>query len=58
LKSLLEIITLVPLANNIGFDIEFILMVRSFMYIMNNIGHRIDPLGISSFYIPLSQKKV
>jgi len=50
--------TLVPSANNIGFDIEFILRGRSFIYIMNNIGPRIDPQGIPCFNIPLTEEKV
>jgi hypothetical protein len=35
--------TIVSSANNIGLDIEFILRGRSFTYIMNNTGPRIDP---------------
>ena len=32
-------------ANNISSDTEFILRGRSFIYIMNNKGPRIDPWG-------------
>ena len=46
---MLEIIILVSSANNIDFDIEFILRRRSFVYIMNNKSHRIDPWGKSMF---------
>jgi len=36
---------LVSSANNISSDTEFILRGRSFIYIMNNKGPRIDPWG-------------
>jgi hypothetical protein len=39
-KFLLEIMTLVSSATNIGCDTEFILRGRSFTYIMNNRGPR------------------
>jgi hypothetical protein len=42
-KCLLEIMTLVSLANNIGSDTEFIFRGRSFTYIMKNKGPRIEP---------------
>jgi len=49
--------TLLSLANNIGSDIELILRGRSFMYIMNNRGPRIDPWRKPNFSLPQSQKK-
>ena len=42
-KFLLEIMTLVSLANYIGSDIEFILSGRSVIHMMNNTGSRTDP---------------
>jgi hypothetical protein len=38
--------TIVSSANSISSDTEFIPKVRSFIYIMNNKGPRIDPWGI------------
>jgi hypothetical protein len=49
--------TLVSSSNNILSDTEFILRGRSFTYIMNNIGFRIDPWGTSYFIVPQSEKK-
>jgi hypothetical protein len=51
-------VTLVSSANNDGFDIEFILRGRSFIYLMNNRGPRFDPRGTSYFSIPQLEKKV
>ena len=51
-KLLLEIITLVSSTNNNGSGIEFILRGRSFTYIMNNRGPRIDPWGTPCFNVP------
>jgi hypothetical protein len=45
MKFLLEIMTLVPSANNIGSEIEFILRGRSFIYSMKNTGPINDPWG-------------
>jgi hypothetical protein len=42
---LLEIKTLVSSANIMGFDMLFIVGGRSFMYIINSKGPRIDPWG-------------
>ena len=56
-KFLLEIMALVSPANNTGSHTEFILRGRSFMYIMNNRGPRIDPLGAPCFNVPQAQKK-
>jgi len=44
-KFMRVITTLVLSFNNIGSDIEFILMSRSFVYSMNNRGPEIDPWG-------------
>ena len=49
--------TLVSSENNIGSDIEFILRGRSFIYIMNNRGHRIGPWGTPCFNVPQLEKK-
>jgi len=53
--------TLTTSANHIGSDIEFILRRRSYIYIyiyiMNNTGPRIDPLGTPRFNVPPSEKK-
>ena len=49
---LLYIMIVVLWANNIGCDTEFILRGRSFMYIMNNGGPRIDRWGTPCFSIP------
>ena len=49
--------TLVSSVNNIDSDTEFILMGRSFIYIMNNRGARIDPWGTPYFNVPHSEKK-
>jgi hypothetical protein len=47
---------IVSSANYIGSDTEFILRGRSFMYIMNNRGSRIDPLGAPCFIVTQSEK--
>jgi len=57
LKFLLEIMTLVSSANDVGSDTEFILRGRSFIYILNNSGPRIDPWGTSCFIVPQLEKK-
>jgi hypothetical protein len=58
-KFLLAITTLLPLANNIHSDAEFIFRRRPFIYIyiMNNTDPRIDPWGIPCFSVPQSEKK-
>jgi len=48
--------TLVSSANNIGSDTEFILMGRSFIYIMNNGDPTIDTWGAPFFKLPQSEK--
>ena len=40
-----------------GSDTEFILSGRSFIYIMNDRNHRIDPWLLSCFSIYQSEKK-
>jgi len=55
-KFIRVIITLVLSFNNIGSDIEFILMGRSFIYIMDNRGPGIDPWGTSCFIVPQYEK--
>ena len=57
-KFLLEITTLVSLANNTGSETEFTLMGRSFIYIMNKGGPEIDPWETPFFKVPQSEKKV
>jgi hypothetical protein len=57
-KFLLDIMTLESPANNIGCDIEMILGGRSFIYIMNCRGRRIDAWGTTCFIVPQSQKKI
>jgi len=49
--------TLVSSANDVGSDTEFILRGRSFIYILNNSGPRIDPWGTSCFIVPQLEKK-
>jgi hypothetical protein len=49
--------TLVSLANIIGYDTEFTLRGKLFIHIMNNRGSRIDPLGTPCFNVPQSEKK-
>jgi len=49
-------LTLVSSASNIGSDTEFIHRGRSFINIMNNRGHRIDPWGTHVSVLP-SQRK-
>ena len=49
--------TLVSSANSIGSFTEFILRGRSFTYIMNNRGPRIDHWVPSCFCVPQSKKK-
>jgi hypothetical protein len=53
LKLMLEIMTPVSSANNIGSDIVFIIRRRSFIYIMNNRG----PWGTAYFNVVHSDKK-
>jgi hypothetical protein len=53
LKFLLEIMILVSPANNIGSDTEFVLRGRSFIYVMNNRGHRIDLCKTPCFNVGL-----
>jgi hypothetical protein len=55
LKFLLEIVTLVSSANNIVFNTEFIFRGRSFIYVLNNTGPRIDPWGTPCFNIPQTE---
>jgi hypothetical protein len=50
--------TLVSSENNIGFNIEFILRGRSFIYTMNNRGHRIGPWGTPCFNVSQLEKKI
>jgi hypothetical protein len=50
--------TLVASTNNIGPHTEFILRGRSFIYIMNNRGPRIDPWGTPCFIVPQAEKKI
>jgi len=45
MRFLLEIMTLVPSANNTGSETEFILRGRPFIYSMNNTGPINDPWG-------------
>jgi hypothetical protein len=47
--------TLISLANNIGYDIEFIPRGRPNIY-MNNRGPRIDPWGTPCFTVLQSEK--
>jgi hypothetical protein len=56
-KFLPVTMTLVSSANKIVSDTEFILRGRSFVYIMNNRGHRIDPRGTRCVIVPQSEKK-
>ena len=44
-------------ANNTGSHIEFILRGRSFLYIMNNGGPRIDSWGTPYFTVPKLEKQ-
>jgi hypothetical protein len=55
-KCLLEIMTLA--ANNLGSDTECIPKGRSFIYIMNNRGHKINPWETPCFSLPHSEKKI
>jgi hypothetical protein len=48
--------TLVSSTSNNVSDIEFILGERSFIYIRNNKGPRIDPWGTPCFSVPQSEK--
>ena len=57
LKFLLDIMTLVSLANIIGYDTEFILRGKLFIHIMNNRGPRIDPWGTQRFNVTQLEKK-
>ena len=43
--------TLGLIANNINSDKDFILRGKSFVYIMTNKGHGIDPWGIPCFNV-------
>ena len=58
LKFLLEIMTLVSSANNNGSHIQFILKGRSFIYIMNYTGPRIDHWGTPCFNVTQSEKNM
>jgi hypothetical protein len=49
---------IVSSANSIDSDIEFLLRGRSFIYVMNNRGPRIDPYGTPCFSVPQSEKKL
>jgi len=53
---LLEIMTQLSPANNAYSDIEFILRGRSFIYIMNKRGTRIDPWGTPCCNVPQAEK--
>jgi hypothetical protein len=54
---MLEIMTTVSSANNIGSDTEFILRGRKVIYVMNNTGPRIDPWLIPMFQCtPVTEK--
>jgi hypothetical protein len=44
-------------ANKIGSAKEFIFSRRSFIYIVNSKGPRIDPWGTSCFNVPQSEKQ-
>jgi hypothetical protein len=55
---LLEIITLVSSANNIGSEGEFILKGTSFLYTKNNTGPRIEPWRTPSFTIRQSEEEM
>jgi hypothetical protein len=48
---------LVSSANKIGFAKKFILSGRSFIYIINSKGPRIDPWGTPCFNVPQSEKE-
>jgi hypothetical protein len=50
--------TLVSSANNIGCGIEFIVRGRSFIYIMNNRGTKIDWWGTLCFNALQPEKKI
>lgn len=50
--------TLLSSSNNVGIDMQFILRGRSFKYIMNNRGSRIDPWENSCFIVPQSDKMI
>jgi len=43
-------------ANNIVSKTKFILRGRSFIYVMNNRGPRIDPWGTPAFSVPQAEK--
>jgi hypothetical protein len=55
-KFLLEIMTLVSSANNIGCDTELILEGMSVIHIMNNSGPGTDPWGTSCFNVTHTKK--
>jgi len=57
-KFLLEILTLVSLANNIGSDTEFIFRGRSIIHTMNNLGPGIDPWGTPCFNVTQFREKI
>ena len=48
--------TLVSSANNNDSDTQFFLRGRSFIYIMNNRGPRIDPQRTPCFNVPQADK--
>jgi hypothetical protein len=54
-KFLLEIMTLVSLANNTVSNTEFTFRGRSFIYIINNTGPRIDPWETQCFNVPQTE---
>jgi hypothetical protein len=58
LKFLLHITTLVSAASIIGSDTVFIVVGRSFTYIMNSKRPRIDPWGTLCCIIPKFQKNL
>jgi hypothetical protein len=53
---LLEIITLISVANIMGFDNVFIIGGRSFMYILKSKDPKIDPWGTPCFIFPSLKK--
>jgi len=57
-KFLLDIMTLVSLANNIGYDTEFYSGGKLFIHFMNNRVHRINPWGTPRFNVLQSEKKL
>ena len=55
-KFLVGTMTLVSSANNMGFDMEFIIRGQAFICIMNR-GPKIDPWETSCFSVPQPEKK-